>query len=132
MRTANYPPVALTKGEKQMSPKEQQTTAQIMIQVHESDQPTGEKAGTFHHPYPKVVVGTDRQVKWKLLNQNATFELTFSGSTSPFSSNELSISDEEERTAVTPGLYHYAVRVTTGGKDYVIANCPEFEVTGGT
>ena|ERR1700674_3604786 len=105
----------------------------IKIHVHENDQKAGEKKGTFLHPYPKVRVAKNAEVSWKLLNRGAKFELRFSGFKSPFSSKELSISDEKPRKAVNKGLYHYSVRVTKAGKySHVINGCPEFEVTGGS
>ena len=105
----------------------------IKIQVHENDQSTGEKKGTFLSPNPKIRVGYDSQVNWNLVNSGATFEVRFNGFTSPFTSNELSISDGNPRTTTRQdGLYHYTVQVKKGSDTWTIENCPEFEVTGGS
>ena len=104
----------------------------IRIHVHRAPPGNGEIAGSFTSPPAKVRVGLGTDVHWELQlvppDAHAAFEVKFQGFLSPFSSDELYIATPAPRTTSRVGRYHYALKVTSAGVDYVIENCPEFEV----
>ena len=110
----------------------------VRITVH-SDNGNGEKKGTFTAPPPKLRVDTNQLVEWNLQvtpnDAGATFEVRFSGFSSPFNDANgdpiLTVTDTSPALqAVNKALYHYSVRVnTSGGEVFTIDGCPELEVS---
>ena len=100
--------------------------AQITIPIHveHADQATGERAGTFKSPWPKLRVQSGAQVQWQP-EPGFTFVVDF-GTVSPF--NTKVINDSQFYTANGTGTFKYSVTVTHTASGRTFSVDPDLDV----